>query len=205
LPFYELLFVILQAENRLKYIPFIVTPAEYQQLKAFARIDGALLAIVWIGSFALYIKGLENPTLGMLSIMTLVVSPFFAAKCLRSFRNKARNGIISFARGYAYIVLIFFYSGLLFALTQYVYFTYMDNGFLMAKFTEMANSPESVQLGIKDMMQQSLDQMAAMRPIDLSLNVLTVIIVAGFFIGLPTAALLQQRVASNHINEQNTK
>jgi len=182
-----------------------VTPAEYQQLKAFARIDGALLAIVWIGSFALYIKGLENPTLGMLSIMTLVVSPFFAAKCLRSFRNKARNGIISFARGYAYIVLIFFYSGLLFALTQYVYFTYMDNGFLMAKFTEMANSPESVQLGIKDMMQQSLDQMAAMRPIDLSLNVLTVIIVAGFFIGLPTAALLQQRVASNHINEQNTK
>jgi hypothetical protein len=81
----------------------------------------------------------------------------------------------------------------------------MDNGFLMAKFTEMANSPESVQLGIKDMMQQSLDQMAAMRPIDLSLNVLTVIIVAGFFIGLPTAALLQQRVASNHINEQNTK
>lgn len=169
-----------------------MSPAEYQQLKAFARIDGALLSGLWIGSFALYIKGMSNPTLGIVSMLLMAVSPFYAAKCLRTFRDKAREGIISFARGYAYVILIFFYSALLFAIVQYAYFTYMDNGFLIAKFTEMANTPESVQLGLKDMMQESISQMAAMRPIDLSLNVLTAIIVVGIALGLPIAALLQR-------------
>ena len=174
-----------------------MTPAEYQQLKAFARIDGALLFCLWVGSFALYIKGMENPTLGMISLMLLVLAPFFTARCLRSFRDKAREGIISFARGYAYIILIFFYSGLLFALAQYVYFTYMDHGFLLAKFTEMANAPQTIQLGLKDMMQQSITEMAAMRPIDFSLNMLTIVIMAGFFLGLPIAALMQRRATVN--------
>ena len=169
-----------------------MSPAEYQQLKAFARIDGALLAIVWIGSFALYVKGMENPTLGLVSMVAIITAPFFAARRLRKFRDFARDGIISFRRGYAYIVLAFFYSGLLFAVAQYVYFTYMDHGFLLAKFTEMANTPESVQLGLKDMMQQSLNELAAMRPIDIALNVLTMVIIAGFVLGMPIAAFIQK-------------
>ena len=55
-----------------------MTPEEYVQLKAFARIDGALLFLLWIGSFALYIKGMENPILGTLSLILLFVSPFYA-------------------------------------------------------------------------------------------------------------------------------
>ena len=170
-----------------------MSPAEYQQLKAFARIDGALLAIVWIGSFALYIKGMENPMLGLISMVAMITAPFFAARRLRKFRDFARDGVITFRRGYAYIVLAFFYSGLLFAVAQYVYFTYMDHGFLLAKFTEMANTPESVQLGLKDMMQQSLNDLATMRPIDIALNVLTIIIVAGFILGMPIAAFVQKK------------
>ena len=170
-----------------------MTPAEYHQLKAFARIDGALLALLWITSFALYVKGLENPTLGMLSLVLLSVSPFFVAKRLRKFRDKVREGIISFMRGYAYIILTFFYSGLLVALAMWAYFQWMDHGFLLAKFTEMANMPQTVQLGLKDMLQESLNQMAQMRPIDYSLNVLTMTILAGFALGLPIAALLQHR------------
>ena len=169
-----------------------MTPAEYQQLKAFARIDGALLAIVWIGSFILYIKGISNPVLGLISMIALISAPFFAAKRLRKFRDYARDGIISFRRGYAYIVLAFFYSGLLFAVAQYVYFTYMDHGFLVEKFTEIINMPEYVQLGLKDTMQQGLNELAGMRPIDIALNMLTMVIIAGFVLGMPIAAFVQK-------------
>ncbi len=170
-----------------------MTPEEYIQLKAFARIDGALLFLLWTGSFALYVKGMDYPMLGMLSMLLLLISPFYAAKRLRKFRDQAREGVITFARGYAYIVLAFFYSGLLFALAQYAYFTYMDHGFLLEKFTEIANTPESIQMGLKDMMMQGLNEMKAMRPIDFSVNVLTIIIVAGFAVGLPIAALMQRK------------
>lgn len=170
-----------------------MTPAEYQQLKAFARIDGALLAMVWIGSFALYVKGLDNPTLGLISMVALITAPFFVARRLRKFRDFAREGIISFRRAYAYIIYTFFYSGLLLALAQFMYFNYMDHGYLLSKFTEIANTQESVQLGLKDMMQEGLNKMASMRPIDYSLNVLTIVIIAGFVLGMPIAALVQKK------------
>jgi hypothetical protein len=184
----------------------VITPAEYQQLKAFARIDGALLSLLWISSFALYIKGMENATMGMLSLILLIIAPFYVGKRLRKFRDYARQGIISFRRGYAYIVFVFFYSGLLFAIAQYVYFTYMDHGFLLAKFTEIANAPETIKLGINDMMTQSLNEMASMRPIDFALNVLTVVIMTGFALGLPIAALLQRKdIPLNNSNSSTDK
>ena len=39
----------------------MMTPAEYIQLKAFARQDGALLALLLVVVFLLYIIGLSNP------------------------------------------------------------------------------------------------------------------------------------------------
>ena len=174
-----------------------MTPEEYHQLKAFARVDGVLMALLWVSSFACYIQGLNNVMLNMLSVMLIVITPFYAARRLRRFRDYAREGIISFRRGYAYVILTFFYGGLLFALAQYVYFAYMDNGFLLGKFTEMMSAPESVAWmqanGLSAMVHESLDQLAQMRPIDFSLNMLTVNIIAGFVVGLPVAALMQQR------------
>jgi hypothetical protein len=82
----------------------------------------------------------------------------------------------------------------------------MDNGFLLAKFTEIANAPETIKLGINDMMTQSLNEMASMRPIDFALNVLTVVIMTGFALGLPIAALLQRKdIPLNNSNSSTDK
>ena len=170
-----------------------MTPEEYVQLKAFARQDGALLALLWIGSLICYIQGLSSPIMGVLAILLIMFSPFFAASRLRHFRNYAREGIISFARGYAYTILIFFYGGLLLAAAIYVYFAFIDGGFLLAKLSEAAHSEEGRQLlqvyGMAEQMDEQLKQLSAMRPIDFALNMLTITIMSGFFLGLPIAAL----------------
>ena len=38
----------------------LMTPEEYKQLKAFSRIDGAMLGAMWIISFAFYVMGMSN-------------------------------------------------------------------------------------------------------------------------------------------------
>ena len=48
-----------------------MTPQEYTQLKAFARQDGVLLALLWIGGFACYILGLSNPMLGLAAMVLI--------------------------------------------------------------------------------------------------------------------------------------
>ena len=173
-----------------------MTPEEYIQLKAFARQDGALLSLLWIGGFVCYIQGLTNPLLAMAALLLIIISPFYAANRLRHFRDKARDGIISFGRGYAYTVLTFFYAGLLLAAVLFVYFNFIDNGFLLSKFTQMLNSEEgqaALQMyGMKEQMADGLKELAEMRPIDYALNMLTINIMTGFLFGIPIALLMQR-------------
>ena len=173
-----------------------MTPEEYIQLKAFARQDGALLSLLWIGGFICYIQGMTNPLMGMLAIILILISPFFAARRLRHFRDYAREGSISFARGYAFTVLIFFYAGLLLAAAIYVYFAFIDQGYLLGKLTDMINSEEGRKAmqayGMHEQMQEGLKELSGLRPIDFAVNMLTIHISTGLFLGLPIAAVVQR-------------
>lgn len=175
-----------------------MTPEEYKQLKAFARQDGALLSLLWIGAMTCYIQGLTSPILGMIAMLLIIASPFYAANRLRKFRDEAREGIISFMRAYGYTILTYFYAGLLLAMAVYIYFDFMDNGYLLSKLTGMLNTEEGRQVvkayGMADEISQSLEELAKMRPIDYALNMLTVIISTGFILGLPTAALMKREI-----------
>ena len=178
-----------------------MTPIEYKQLKAFARQDGALLSLLWIGSFACYIQGLTSPALAMAAVILMIISPFYAASRLRHFRDYAREGIISFKRGYAYTVMSFFYAGLLLAAAIYVYFEFMDNGYVLRVYSTVINSEEGRKLlevyGLKNEMKQGLQDLYAFRPIDFALNSLTIGIMAGFFLGMPIAALMRRNCVAS--------
>ena len=116
-----------------------MTALEYIQLKAYARQDGFFLALLWIASFVFYIMGLTNQMLGMAAIMLAVATPFFVAGRLRRFRDDGREGVISFRRGYAYTILVFFYGAVLLAVAQFLYFAYFDNGYLFGDIFEFAD------------------------------------------------------------------
>ncbi|MBQ9230831.1 MAG: DUF4199 domain-containing protein [Prevotella sp.] len=178
-----------------------MTPQEYVQLKAFARQDGALLSLLWIGGFACYILGMSNPMLGFAAMVLICATPFYAASRLRHFRDFGREGFISFARSYAYTILVFFYAGILLAIAIYVYFSFMDNGFLMSKIIETTQSPEGRKIieayGMQGEMDENIKMIAGMRPIDYALNMLTINIITGFILGLPIAALMKRQKSKN--------
>ena len=171
----------------------MMTPEEYVQLKAFARQDGALMALLWIGGLVCYVQGLTSRLMGMAALVLIVATPFLAANRLRHFRDEARGGSISFGRAYAYTVLIFFYGGLLLAAAMFVYFYFIDGGYLIGKYQEMMGAEENRRLldayGMRREMEEGLRQLADMRPIDYALNMLTVNIMTGMLLGIPIAAL----------------
>lgn len=174
-----------------------MTPAEYIQLKAFARVDGAMLAVLWVASFVCCIVGLRTPLYSMVALGLMVATPFFVGRRLMKFRDFGLGGIISFARGWGYSVYVFFYAAVLLALAQYVYFAYIDQGYMVQTFSKLLASPEARQLaqqyGIQETLKEGLEQFGQMRPIDYALNVLTVNIMAGMLLGMPIAAMLQRR------------
>ena len=83
---------------------------------------------------------------------------------------------------------------------QYLYFAYMDQGYLLSSFTSALSSPEGKQVleqyGMQQTAQESLEAMSKMRPIDYALNVLTMNIMTGMVLGVPIAALTKTTAAA---------
>lgn len=177
-----------------------MTPAEYIQLKAFCRQDGALLALLWTASFVCYVIGLTQPSMGVVALLLALATPFFVSYRLGKFRDECLDGVLSFKRGWAFVIFTFFYASLLFALVQLVYFTYMDHGQFVAQLREMFAMPENAQMmkgmGMADSLNETLRMMAEMRPVDLVLNILFSNVVIGLIAGLPIAAVTKREVRS---------
>jgi len=72
----------------------------------------------------------------------------------------------------------------------------MDQGFLLSQMSRVMSSDEAQQAlkqyGMTEMMNQSLTELAQIRPIDYALNMLTVNIVVGFILGVPISLILQR-------------
>jgi hypothetical protein len=134
--------------------------------------------------------------LGLAAFMLMVYTPIFVGSRLGKFRDYGLEGLISFRRGYIYSVLVFFYGGVLFALAQYLYFAYMDNGYLLTQFSKMVTSDEARQVlqqyGMTEMMEESLKEMSTIRPIDYALNMLTINISLGLVLGIPISMIMQR-------------
>jgi hypothetical protein len=182
----------------------MVTPNEYRQLKAFARIDGMRLGILWIISFACFIGNFSNPILGTVGMLLVLYTPFFVALRLKKFRDRIRDGYISFKRSLAYVIFVFFYGSLILATAQYIYLAFIDHGYIMMQYSKLFSTPEIKQMmrqmGNAKAMNDAMQALSSTRPIELVLNFLSIDITTGIILGFPIAAIMKRTQTINQIN-----
>lgn len=176
----------------------MATREEYEQLKEYARRDGAIVGVLWILSFTLFIGEFYNPLLGFASFLVGAYSLVFASMRLRRYRDTALGGVISFRRALLFSMLIYFYAALLMAAAQFVYFQFIDHGFMLSQYAEITSTPEFKTMlsayGMKpDDMKLAMDNLAALRPIDIALQFLSTNIILGLVVSLPIAAMMKSR------------
>ena len=117
-----------QENKKKKKVVITIDIGKIMQTKAFARQDGAILGAIWILSFACTMLATDpkNQLLGLVSNVLIICTPFVVAKRLKSFRDYALEGKISFKRGLYYCLQTFFYATLLLTIVQYLWFRFMD-------------------------------------------------------------------------------
>ena len=173
----------------------MITAEDMNQLRAYARIDGAQTGLIWIVSFGLFIGGLETPLMGTLSLMAGVASLIYAAMRLKRYRDEALDGIMSFRRGFAYSALTYFYASWIMAFGQFI-----DNGYMLSHYTMIVTDGEFSDMmkqlyGIsKEDMKLAMDTVSSLRPIEIAFQFLTSNILLGLFVSLPVAALMSSKV-----------
>lgn len=167
---------------------------EKRQLHAFARVDGLVIGAVWVISFCCYVYGLTSPVVGMLGNILALLSPVMAYKRVRRFRDNVRDGVLSFWRAVYYYILIFVYAAILFAFVQYVYFAFIDDGYLYHSYLSMFMKPEYEALikayGLtKAQIGDMMEELSKVPAITIALNIFVFNLGIGIFLSIPAALM----------------
>ena len=167
-------------------------PQDLIQLKAFARQDALLLAALWIASFALIVT---SPQSSMMGGLLAFATPIVQGWLLGRFRDRGRDGIISFRRGFVYCVYCFIYASLIFAVAQYVYFRFIDGGQFVKMLSDSVKVLEPVyqQNGLNTAgLQQALEELKSLPPAQWVFTLLTQNIFIGFVLSIPIALVMKK-------------
>ena len=141
------------------------------------------------------------PALATSVLLIGAVSLVFAAMRVRRYRDDVRDGVLSFRRGFLYSMLIYLHAALLFAMVQYVYFRFLDNGFI-ANYRDLVSTDDFKQMaqgfGLSEVdWKVVMENLASLRPIDLALQFFTTNVFMGFFISVPVALIMMRSPKNN--------
>lgn len=160
------------------------------QLKAFARQDGVLLALLWACSF---LAVMLSPGSALGSLLALS-TPFVVGWLLARFRDGALDGIISFRRAFAFSCYTFFYASLIFAAVQFVYFRFFDHGNLMSMMMEnlrvmeqAASTQGAVGKTSIAQMKETAQIVGQLSPVQITFVIMMDNLLVGAFMSLPIA------------------
>ena len=172
----------------------MITIEEYKQLKAFARLDGAILGGIMCGTFFAFIASLSNMAWQLVYLLGIIAVPVFVAMRVRNYRDNIVRKRVSFRRAAAYSMHCFGYSSLILAIVMYVYFQYFDHGMMLTSLRNYFAMPEMQEAmkiyGVdKSIFDDQLTVMSSLRPIDVAFSMISNTLFAGLGCSLLVAVV----------------
>lgn len=195
-----------QENKKKRKVVISIDLGKIMQTKAFARQDGAILGAIWILSFVctMVANDPSRQLFGLVSNILIFCTPFVVAKRLKSFRDNALDGKISFKRGLYYCLQTFFYATLLLTIVQYLWFRFMDvSPFMNALQANYQVVMQTYQM-TAEQARTVLEAITMMKPIAWASMFMVVDLVVGFVLS-PIIALAMTRnkvVLRQDLNEQ---
>ncbi|MCD7898311.1 MAG: DUF4199 domain-containing protein [Bacteroides sp.] len=145
-------------------------------IQRFAMHFGTYMGILWIVKFAFFPLGFSNPLLMFLFVGLTVAVPFVAFRFAKIFRDKFCGGTIGFLQSWVFLIFMFMFASLLTAVAHYIYFRYLDNGFIIETYASMVNNfPKEIQ-GMEvyiNQLQEAMEQVKSLTPIQITIQLLS--------------------------------
>lgn len=166
----------------------------YSELRAYTAQKGAVAGGLWIVSFASFVGGLTHPGLSLVCLLAGAGSVFVVGQLIRNFRQQ--KGDIGFLMAWWAGWMMFIYASLLLAAAQYIYFRFMDNGFVANMYATLLQQPEVEKMlqgmsgaNYRTMIEESIATWQTIRPIELTFEFLISNIFLSMFLSLLAAVI----------------
>jgi hypothetical protein len=170
------------------------------QLRAFAAQNGTIVGLLWMACFALCVVCIRfnQPIPGLVGEFLGFISPVVAVRLGRSYGRQTEEGQLSFGKAVRYSLLVYGYAALLLAMGQFIYFYLIDPGkqlFQVGVFSEQMNAVIATfqERYPSEDVTGAFDEIFALSPIEITLQMLWTNFMLGFILTLPTALFTMNR------------
>ena len=166
-------------------------------MQRYAMLFGTYMGGYWILKFILFPLGLMVPFfLFLFAGLTLCV-PFMGYYYTKMYRNHVCGGSIGFLQAWIFTVFMYIFAALLTAAAHYIYFRFIDHGFVINTYETMLNSFSQSHIpGVEIYMNQLKDALAVMQtltPIDITMQLMSQNVFYGSLLAIPTALFVIRR------------
>ena len=172
-------------------------------MQRYAMLFGTYMGGYWILKFILFPLGLMVPFLLFLFAGLTVCVPFMGYYYTRMYRNHVCGGNIGFLQAWIFTVFMYIFAALLTAVAHYIYFRFIDHGFVINTYENMLDSFSQDNIpGVEIYVNQLKDALAVMQtltPIDITMQLMSQNVFYGSLLAIPTAlfAMRKKQEASN--------
>lgn len=170
-------------------------------MQKFAMHFGTYMGVFWILKFALFPLGFKIPFLMILFFCLTVAVPFMGYFYVRSYRDKICHGAISFGHACVFTIFMYIFASLLASVGHYIYFAFIDNGFIIESYTNMVNQIFEINPAMeneKEMITDMLDDLRLLNPINITLQILSSDVLFCSILALPTALFVMKKPKFNN-------
>ena len=95
---------------------------------------GTGMGLLWAFKFMLFPLGLRIPFLQLLFIVLTIGVPFLGYIFAKKFRERHCDGSITFSRAFLFTTFMYMFASLFVAVVHYIYFRYIDGGFVFEAY-----------------------------------------------------------------------
>ncbi len=168
----------------------------YNSLQYNAMLAGTYLGIFFILKFPFLPLGLGNPFFYLLFVVMTFAVPFLMYYYGRMFREKCCGGHIRFFTAWLFLLLTFVFASLLVAVAHYIYFRYVDGGYILGKVSEAMNAMKGNPVFPKEynvQMSAMLNEMSSLSPIKIVFQLISQNVIYGNILSLIVALFVMKR------------
>lgn len=168
---------------------------------------GTYMGVYWILKFILLPLMFIIPFFQLLyTILTLAV-PIVGYYYAKMYRDKMCGGIIRFSHAVFFTVFMYMFASLLMAAVHYVYFQFIDHGFIfnaLAEYWDQTIEQSSLSLADKELSKEMFDihKINSLSAINITMQMLSSDVFFGSILAIPTGLMVMKKAKTEN-NEPN--
>ena len=160
-------------------------------LQEYAMRFGTYMGIFWIIKFIFLPAGFTVPILQLLFLMLTCFVPVLGIIYARRYRQLYCGGYMTFGKAFAFTVSMYLFASLLTAAAHYIYFRFIDEGYLVNTYIDRlemleASGTEEMKTYISQLADM-LGVVSSLSPLEITFQLLSQNFFYGLLMALPTA------------------